>query len=88
MRPTNRPTKTEGTKTMNLRAYNQAEIAQMQGIRDRLKWLLGEEMGKDPSADPKALQELESRFANWLLDEHGGEELRKSTLKQNNETVN
>ena len=66
---------------MKLKEYNEAEIALMQGIRDRLKWFLGEEIGKDPSEDPKALQEVETRFIHWLLEEHGGEQLRERTLK-------
>ena len=72
----------ENYNRMNLKTYNQAEIAQMTGIRDRLRWFLGEELGRDPRDDPKALVELENRFAHWLLDEHGGEELRKTTLNQ------
>lgn len=67
---------------MNLKTYNQAEIAQMKAIRDRLQWFLGEELGHDPREDPKALVELENRFAHWLLDEHGGEELRERTLNK------
>jgi len=66
---------------MELRTYNLAEIRQLQAVKDRLQWLLGEEMGFDPRSDPKALQELERRLAHWLLDEHGGEILRDSVTK-------
>lgn len=74
----------ENFNRMNLRTYNQAEIVQMKAIRDRLQWFLGEELGRDPRDDPKDLVELENRFAHWLLEENGGEQLRKSTLNQGN----
>ena len=68
----------ENYKRMKLKTYNQAEIQQMQADKDRLQYLLGEELGFDPRTDPKALQEVERRLAMWLLDEHGGEILRDS----------
>jgi len=68
----------ENYKRMKLKTYNQAEIQQMQSVKDRLQWLLGEELGFDPRTDSKALQEVERRLAMWLLDEHGGEILRDS----------
>ena len=68
----------ENYKRMKLSTYNQAEIQQMQAVKDRLQWILGEELGFDPRTDPKALQEVERRLATWLLDEHGGEILRET----------
>ena len=68
----------ENYKRMKLSKYNQAEIQQMQAVKDRLQWILGEELGFDPRTDPKALQEVERRLATWLLDEHGGEILRET----------
>ena len=68
----------ENYKRMTLKKYNQAEIQQMKAVRDRLQWLLGEELGFDPRTDSKALQEVEKRLATWLLDEHGGEILRET----------
>ena len=73
---------TENYKRMTLKKYNQAEIQQMRAVRDRLQWFLGEELGFDPREDPKALQEVERRLAHWLLNEHGGEILRKSVLNK------
>jgi len=73
---------TENYKRMTLKTYNTAEISQLEAVRDRLKWLLGEELGFDPQTDPKALQEVERRLAHWLLDEHGGEILRESVLNK------
>ena len=67
---------------MKLEKYNKAEIQQMEAIRDRIKWVLGEELGFDPQTDPRALQEVERRLAHWLLDEHGGEILRESVLNK------
>ena len=67
---------------MKLEKYNKAEIQQMEAIRDRIKWVLGEELGFDPQTDPLALQEVERRLAHWLLDEHGGEILRESVLNK------
>jgi hypothetical protein len=67
---------------MTLKKYNTAEISQLEAVRDRLKWLLGEELGFDPQTDPEALQEVERRLAHWLLDEHGGEVLRESVLNK------
>jgi hypothetical protein len=72
----------ENYKRMTLKKYNTAEISQLEAVRDRLKWLLGEELGFDPQTDPKALQEVERRLAHWLLDEHGGEILRESVLNK------
>ena len=60
---------------MNLRKYNNTEIAVMRTIRDQFKWYLGEELGFDPQKDAEAMMELEMRFAKWLLD-GGGEWLR------------
>ena len=74
----------ENYNRMKLRAYNLAEIKQLQAVKDRLQWLLGEEMGFDPRSDPKALQELERRLARWLLDEHGGEILHDSVTDNAN----
>ena len=68
----------ENCDRMRLRTYNLAEMKQLQAVKDRLQWLLGEEMGFDPRTDPKALQEVERRLATWLLDEHGGEILRET----------
>lgn len=68
----------ENYERMTLKKYNQAEIQQMRAVGDRLKWLLGEELGFDPQTDPQALQEVERRLASWLLDEHGGEILRET----------
>jgi hypothetical protein len=65
---------------MNLKKYNLAEVKQLSDIRDRLKWLLGEEIGFDPRTDPKALAEVENRLAHWLLEENGGQKLAKETL--------
>ena len=73
---------TENYKRMTLKKYNTAEIQQMEAIRDRIKYFLGEELGFDPQTDPKALQEVERRLAHWLLDEHGGEILRESVLNK------
>ena len=73
---------TENYKRMTLKKYNTAEIQQMEAIRDRIKYFLGEELGFDPRKDPKALQEVERRLAHWLLNEHGGEILRKSVLNK------
>ena len=67
---------------MKLEKYNKAEIQQMEAIRDRIKYFLGEELGFDPQTDPLALQEVERRLAHWLLDEHGGEILRESVLNK------
>lgn len=60
---------------MNLRKYNNTEIAVMRTIRDQFKWYLGEELGFDPQKDAEAMMELEMRFASWLLN-GGGEWLR------------
>ena len=73
---------TENYKRMTLKKYNTAEIQQMEAIRDRIKYFLGEELGFDPREDPKALQEVERRLAHWLLDEQGGEILRESVLNK------
>jgi hypothetical protein len=67
---------------MTLKKYNTAEIQQMEAVRDRIKYFLGEELGFDPQTDQKALQEVERRLAHWLLDEHGGEILRESVLNK------
>ena len=72
----------ENYKRMTLKKYNTAEIQQMEAIRDRIKYFLGEELGFDPQTDPEALQEVERRLAHWLLDEHGGEILRESVLNK------
>lgn len=49
-----------------LQKYNTAELALMQTVRDEFKYLLGEELGFDPSTDAEASIELEMRFAKWI----------------------
>ena len=60
---------------MNLKRYNQTEVAIMQEIHDSIKYHLGEELGRDPYLDPEAMIEVEMRFAAWLIN-GGGEWLR------------
>ena len=56
---------------MSLQSYNNAELAILKAVKDDLRWHLGVELGHDPQSDPRAIVELEMRFAAWLLNGGG-----------------
>ena len=56
---------------MNIRKYNNEEIAIIKNVQEQLQWLLGEELHADPSTTPEGRQEVEMRLATWLLSGGG-----------------
>ena len=61
---------------MSLRTYNKSQLAILCAVKDELKYYLGEELKHDPQGDAEALNELETRLANWLTIGGGGHWLR------------
>lgn len=57
---------------MNTGEHNQAQWEHIIAAKDRLKWKLGVELGRDPMDSVEDLKELEMRLAHWLLFEGGG----------------
>lgn len=66
---------------MNLRHYNQKQLAEIQRVKDEIKWYLGIEKNHDPYHYPEDKAIIEERLANILLNGFGAY-LRTLTCKE------
>jgi hypothetical protein len=58
---------------MSLKAYNFSQIKELHRIRGEVKWLIGEQLGFDPSTTPEGRALVEDAFSKVILERGAGE---------------